>query len=156
MTHASGLEDVLPALEAVFGLVVQHPWLLAPMAVVLVACAVLSSPAGGSCDSRDPRRAFSAAERRAAFERAGLRCEHKSILWHRCTNTPTQGDHIYPWSRGGRTAMSNQQALCAFHNGRKSGSVPARMYILRLQWRRRSYFPGAESPRVEWRPGAAL
>jgi len=51
--------------------------------------------------------------------------------------------------------MSNQQALCPFHNSRKSGTVPTRMYILRLQWRRRHYFPEKASTRVEWRPGAA-
>ena len=49
--------------------------------------------------------------------------------------------------------MSNQRALCPFHNARKSGSVPSRMYILRLQWRRRRYFPGGASPRIEWRTG---
>lgn len=155
MKEAPILSGVLHELEAVLGALIQHPWLVAPVAVALLVCVVLASPAGGACTSPDPRRAFSAAERRAAFERAGLRCEHKSILWHRCTNTPTQGDHIYPWSRGGRTAMSNQQALCPFHNSRKSGSVPTRMYILLLQWRRRRYFPEGESPRVQWRPGAA-
>src|SRR5699024_4403465 len=88
-------------------------------------------------------------------EPAGLRCERKPLLCHRGTNTPTQGDHIYPWSKGGRTVMSNQQALCPFHNARKSGSVPSRMYILRLQWRRRRYFPGDVPTRVEWQAGAA-
>lgn len=156
MTETPTLSSVLQVLETVLGVIIQHPWLLAPAAVSLLVCVVLASPAGGACVSRDPRRSFSAAERRAAFERAGHRCEHKSVLWHRCTNTPTQGDHIFPWSRGGRTAMSNQQALCPFHNSRKSGSVPTRMYILRLQWRRRRYFPERESPRVQWRQGAAI
>lgn len=155
MMEAPLLSAVLHVLEVVLAVIVQHPWLLAPVAVTLLVCVVLASPAGGASDSRDPRRGFTVAERRAAFERAGLRCEHKAIFWHRCTNTPTQGDHIYPWSRGGRTAMSNQQALCPFHNSRKSGSVPTRMYILRLQWRRRRYFPEDVSPRVQWRPGAA-
>ncbi|GAA1491514.1 HNH endonuclease [Brachybacterium sacelli] len=156
MTEASVLSGALQVLEAVLGVIGQHPWLLAPIAVSLLVCVVLASPAGGACTSRDPRRGFTVAERRAAFERAGLRCEHKSILWHRCTNTPTQGDHIFPWSRGGWTARSNQQALCPFHNSRKSGAVPTRIYILRLQWRRRRYFPEGESPRIEWRPGAGL
>lgn len=155
MTTASMIHGALHVLETVLSALVQYPWLLAPVAALLLVCVVLASPAGGACASRDPRRGFSVAERRAAFERAGHRCEHKSILWHRCTNTPTQGDHIFPWSRGGRTAMSNQQALCPFHNSRKSGSVPTRMYILRLQWRRRRYFPKDVSPRVQWRPGAA-
>lgn len=156
MTGAPMLSGVLHMLEAVHGVIVQHPWLLAPVAIVLLVSMVLASPAGGGCGSRDPRRGFTVAERRAAFERARLRCEHKAIFWHRCTNTPTQGDHIYPWSRGGRTAMSNQQALCPFHNSRKSGTVPTRLYILRLQWRRRRYFPDEISPRIQWRPGAAF
>lgn len=156
MTEPSMLNDVLPVLEAVLGVIAQHPWLLAPIAIALIVCIVLGSPASGACESRDPRRGFTVAERRAAFERAGHRCEHKSILWHRCTNTPTQGDHIFPWSRGGRTAMSNQQALCPFHNSRKSGSVPTRLYILRLQWRRRRYYPDGVTARVQWRAGAAM
>ncbi|MDN5688250.1 MAG: HNH endonuclease [Brachybacterium sp.] len=148
-------EHALSLLAATISLIVDRPWILLPVAVVVLVCSVLDSPAGGACPSRDSRRAFTAAERREAFERAGLQCEHKSILWRRCTNTPTQGDHIYPWSKGGRTAMSNQQTLCPFHNSRKSGSVPTRMYILRLQQRRRRYFPDDTSPLVEWRPGAA-
>lgn len=147
---------VLQALETVLTVVTQHAWLLIPAAIVLLVGVVLASPAGGACESRDPRRGFTVAERRAAFERAGHRCEHKPLLWHRCTNTPTQGDHIFPWSRGGRTTMSNQQALCPFHNSRKSGTVPTRLYILRLQWRRCRYFPAGTSARVRWRAGAAF
>ena len=85
---------VVRALETVLHVIVQHPWLLIPIAIALLTGVVLASPAGGACESRDPRRGFTVTERRAAFERAGHRCEHKSILWHRCTNTPTQGDHI--------------------------------------------------------------
>src|SRR5699024_8150081 len=150
------IERVLSLLASTITLVLDHPWILLPAAAVTLVAIVLASPAGGASETRDPQRAFTAAERREAFERAGLRCEHKPLLWHRCTNTPTQGDHIYPWSKGGRTAMSNQQALCPFHNARKSGSVPTRMYIYRLQWRRRRYFPDGTSPQVEWRPGATL
>ncbi|MFI8778082.1 HNH endonuclease [Brachybacterium paraconglomeratum] len=153
MPATQAFTRALEVLQAALGAFTQHPWLLVPVAVTLLAGVVLASPAGGACESRDPRRGFTVAERREAFERAGHRCEHKALLWHRCTNTPTQGDHIFPWSRGGRTAMSNQQALCPFHNSRKSGTVPTRMYILRLQWRRRRYFPAGVTPRVHWRPG---
>lgn len=149
------IERTLSLMEATIGLILDHPWILLPVAVAVLVCIMLASPAGGATDSRDPRRVFTAAERREAFQRAGLQCEHKPILWSRCTNTPTQGDHIYPWSKGGRTAMSNQQALCPFHNARKSGSVPTRIYIYRLQLRRRRYFPDGTSPLIEWRPGTA-
>src|SRR5690625_517019 len=149
------IERVLSLVAVTVDVIVDHPWALVPVAVVVLVVIILASPAGGASASRDPQRLFTAAERREAFERAGLRCEHKPMLWHRCTNTPTQGDHIYPWSKGGRTVMSNQQALCPFHNARKSGSVPSRTYILRLQWRRRRYFPGDVPTRVEWQAGAA-
>ena len=144
MTSDHHLIRAFQALELVIDPVAGHPWLLAPLAVVVLAVLVLASPAGGASAARDPRRGFTITER----------CEHKPLLWHRCINTPTQGDHIFPWSRGGRTIMSNQQALCPFHNRRKSGTVPSRLYILRLQCRRRRYFPEGESPQVQWRVGA--
>lgn len=150
------IEQTLSLLASLAEVVLEHPWALVPLALAVLVGIVMTSPAGGACESRDPRRVFTSAERQEAFSRAGLRCEHKPLLWSRCTNTPTQGDHIYPWARGGRTAMSNQQALCAFHNNRKSGTVPTRMYIYRLQLRRRRYFPEEASPQVEWRSGAAL
>lgn len=148
--------QLLYAIVNLADLLTANPWPLVVLAAAALVVTILGAPAGGSSKYRDPKRMFTAAERMHAFTRAGLRCEHKSIFWSRCTNTPTQGDHIYPWSRGGRTAMSNQQALCAFHNNRKSGSVPSRAYIIRLQRRRRRYFPPGEDPRVEWRIGAAL
>ncbi|MCG7309690.1 HNH endonuclease [Brachybacterium sp. ACRRE] len=150
------MSELLRAAATAWNLLHDHPWLLAVAGAILLIVFVLRSPAGGACSSRDPRRTFTAAERAHAFQRAGMRCEHKSMFWVRCTNTATQGDHVFPWSQGGRTAMSNQQALCAFHNNRKSGAVPTRMYILRLQRRRRRYFPSGEQARIEWRPGAAL
>lgn len=134
----------------------DHPFVaLGVLGVLLVALAVAGAPAGRSTDYRDPKRTFSADERREAVRRAGGRCEHKHPLWSRCSNTPSQGDHIFPWSKGGATAMTNHQALCAFHNNRKSASVPTKMYVLRLERRRRRYFPVDVSPTIEWRPGAA-
>ena len=149
-------QSLLDGLGSVAAFVLEHPWSLLPLGALILALVLLAGPVGGGSDRRDPKRTFTAAERTQAFTRAGLRCEHKPLLWIRCTSTPTQGDHIYPWSRGGRTAMSNQQALCAFHNNRKSGTVPSRAYIIRLQRRRRRYFPPEESCRVEWRLAAAL
>lgn len=135
----------------------ENPVLLAPLGFVVVLALIAGSPAGRSHPTdRDPRRAFTADERRHSFEIAGHRCEHKNPLWMRCTNTPSQADHIFPWSKGGWTRPSNLQALCAFHNNRKSGSVPTKMYVWRLVWRRRRYFDQGDDPRVEWRSGAAF
>src|SRR5690625_7654206 len=85
------IDQVLSVLEAAVGVILDHPWSLVPIAIVVLVCTALASPAGGATDSRDPRRTFTAAERREAFERAGLRCEHKPLLWHRCANTPKIG-----------------------------------------------------------------
>lgn len=152
----SGIADALADLALRIGsAVVAHPESLIPVVVGCAVLIILVSPVSGSSPNRDPRRTFTSDERQRAFARAGWRCEHKNPLWMRCTNTPSQGDHIYPWSRGGRTAMSNHQALCAFHNNRKSGHVPSRLYVMALQMRRRRYFPEGESVLVEWREGAA-
>ena len=146
----------LGALGAFASAVVEHPALLAPIGAAILLIVFMGSPAGRSRPSdRDPRRGFTADERRHSFEIAGHRCEHKHPLWTRCTNTPSQADHVFPWSKGGWTRPSNLQALCAFHNNRKSGSVPTRMYVWRLVRRRRRYFPPDEDPHIEWRAGAA-
>lgn len=100
---------------------------------------------------KDPKRLFTHAERMRAFQRAGNRCEHKPLLWFRCSRAPTAGDHIYPHSRGGATVMSNCQALCRQHNSRKSDRPPSALYLARLERRRRSYFPPEEPVRVVWR-----
>ena len=98
----------------------------------------------------DPQRAFTQQQRLAVFARAGNQCEHKALFGRRCTTQAAQCDHIYPWSRGGATAMSNGQALCGPHNNRKSAWVPTRFYIWRLERRRCSYFPAGEDVKVRW------
>lgn len=102
--------------------------------------------------STAPRRAFTGAERRQGQVWSGGRCEHKHPLWWRCRRPAEHADHIFPWSRGGWTIMSNQQSLCRTHNLRKSDRVPSRWYILRLERRRRRYYPPGVSGRVNWRP----
>ena len=74
---------------------------------------------------RDPWRGFKFATRRAVMARAGGRCEAPMILaWGRCHDPATEVDHIYPWSRGGPSVVSNGQALCHAHNRRKSSLRP--------------------------------
>ena len=68
----------------------------------------------------DARRTFSRPEVRRVWERQGRVCTlcERSIpfdLMH--------GDHIHPWSKSGRTALENCQALCGSCNLRK-GSQP--------------------------------
>lgn len=61
-------------------------------------------------------RAFSDKQKREAYERQNGICvvcgKHFEI-------EEMAGDHIVPWSKGGRTVSDNCQMLCAFDNGSK-------------------------------------
>ena len=125
------------------------PWI----AGVLVVVALLALAALRSRDlapDRDPVRLFTPAQKLAARERCGGRCEHIGTFW-RCRAEGTAGDHIYPWSRGGRTIESNLQMLCTSHNSSKGAKVPSRRQIRRLERRRRRYFPPGADVKIRWR-----
>jgi 5-methylcytosine-specific restriction endonuclease McrA len=68
---------------------------------------------------RDPRRAFNATERIALFILAGGRCEICGVE----LGDDWEADHVDPHSRGGRTLITNGQALCTPCNRRKSNSI---------------------------------
>src|SRR4051812_10336433 len=73
-----------------------------------------------SQEGLDPRRMFSRAEVRRVWERQGRIC----VLCRRAIPFDLMhGDHIEPWSKGGRTSLENCQALCGSCNLRK-GSQP--------------------------------
>lgn len=147
----SSLGGFVQSVAALAHVPVWVAWVvLIGMGVVFVV-RVASAARNGRLPARDPKRAFTDAERMRAFRRAGNRCEHKPLLWFRCSAAPTTGDHIYPHSKGGATVLSNCQALCFRHNSRKSDRVPSRWEIARLERRRRSYFPVGEPVRVGWR-----
>lgn len=131
------------------------PWAVPAVVVVglFLLVAVVRKIRAGFAPQLDRQRLFTQAQRLRCFQRAGNRCEHKPLLGFRCREVPTQGDHIYPWSRGGATVMSNQAAMCRRHNAKKSNRIPSPLYVWRLERRRRSYFPLHEDPRVEWRIG---
>ncbi|MFD6093402.1 HNH endonuclease [Oerskovia sp. NPDC060338] len=147
----SALED-LPGRVLAFA--DAQPGLVAVVVLVLVVAVVgpllRPSPSRGDCD---PQRLFTPAQRHEGFARAQGRCEHVGSFGLRCSARPTHGDHVYPWSRGGATAMDNYQALCAVHNLRKGAKVPSAFYMWRLARRRRRYFPPGVPTRVEWRIG---
>jgi superfamily II DNA or RNA helicase len=68
----------------------------------------------------DPRRMFTRAEVRRVWERQGRVC----VLCERAIPFDLMhGDHVHPWSAGGRTILENCQALCGSCNLRK-GSQP--------------------------------
>ncbi|MCX6818524.1 MAG: HNH endonuclease [Candidatus Aenigmarchaeota archaeon] len=61
---------------------------------------------------RDTRRAFSQTQRNEIWDRqkgkcTGSHCGHKTLL-----RSATHYDHIIPWEKGGKTVVSNGQALC--------------------------------------------
>lgn len=109
--------------------------------LVLLTCPV---PGRGPrfLQRRDPWRRFKYQARRTVMARAGNRCEGAAFLaWGRCGDEATEADHVYPWSRGGPTIVSNGQALCSGHNRSKAAMRPAWWYLLSLERRRRTYFP---------------
>lgn len=89
----------------------------------------------------DPSRLFSAAQRAEGFARAGNRCELESFWFTRCRRAAHHGDHFHPWSKGGSTSMRNFVAACARCNTSKGSKVPGAWAKLRLEARRRRYFP---------------
>ena len=63
-------------------------------------------------------RAFTESQKRAAYERQEGVC---SVCKQRFTFEEMQGDHITPWSKGGKTVPENCKMLCAECNRRKGG-----------------------------------
>ena len=120
--------------------------LLPLVALLLILAVVLGAPMPGRGPGwfarRDPWRGFKYDARRIVLSRAGGQCEAAAfIAWGRCGHAADQVDHVYPWSKGGATVVSNGQALCASHNRNKANRTPAWWYLLLLEQRRRSYFP---------------
>ena len=125
----------------------------APLLIGLViVCFALACPLPGrgpGSQSRDPWRGFRFEARRVVLGRAGERCEGSIFLtWGRCRGAAEEADHIYPWSKGGATVVSNGQALCRRHNSSKSNRTPPWWYVLSLERRRRTYFPAGDDVRV--------
>ena len=131
------------------------PWILGIAVVVLVLASPLPGRGPGLFRRRDPWRGFKFEARRVVLARAGNRCEAALLLaWVRCQQPGREVDHIYPWSRGGATVVSNGQALCRSHNRSKSNLIPPWWYVLSLERRRRKYYPAGEDVRVSGSMGA--
>lgn len=67
-------------------------------------------------------RAFTEAQKRRAYERQGHKCPCcvKNGIDTEYAYNEMQGDHIIPWSQGGRTIDDNLQMLCQKCNNDKS------------------------------------
>jgi hypothetical protein len=142
-------ETLLPVTDA--GLLLDGLRPFVPILVLVgVLLLLLTSPMPGRGPRpflpRDAWRGFRFAARRTVLTRAGGRCESPMLLgWGRCRENATEVDHIYPWSKGGPTVVSNGQALCRRHNRRKSSLRPPWWYVLSLERRRAGYFlPGVD------------
>lgn len=130
-------------------------WLV-PVAVLLVMARFPMLGRGPNSSRRDVWRGFQYRARRTVFARAGDRCEGAGFLaWGRCAAAAVEVDHVFPWSRGGPTVVSNGQALCAAHNRSKGAMAPPWWYVLSLERRRRRYFPQGTDVRVTAVLGAA-
>jgi hypothetical protein len=123
-------------------------WLV-PGAIALAVLVFPMPRRGPNSSARDGWRLFAYAPRQTILVRAGGRCEGAAfIAWGRCSDPAVQVDHVFPWSRGGPTVVSNGQALCAGHNRSQGAMTPPWWYVLSLERRRRSYFPQGTDVRV--------
>nr|WP_246454533.1 HNH endonuclease signature motif containing protein [Leucobacter denitrificans] len=120
--------------------------------LVIVTIARFPPLGRGSWSSkRDPWRGYRFAARREVFERAGGRCEAAFfVIWGRCREDAVEADHVYPWSKGGATIVSNAQALCRTHNRSKGAITPPWWYVLGLERRRRTYVQTESTRCVRW------
>jgi hypothetical protein len=147
------MSSVLSALWS--GLAPHVPLLAVTVAAFLLLAAPLPGRGPRMFVGRDPWRSYRFSPRKTVMGRAGGRCEAALLLaWGRCHEVATEVDHVYPWSRGGPTIVSNGQALCRGHNRRKSNLRPPWWYLLALERRRARYFAPGVDVRVHGRMSA--
>lgn len=129
-------------LAVLFSFSLRHPT-AALLALSLFAFVVLMSAVARMSDTgtRDPQRSFTSSQRRLGADLAGGRCEMERFWWFRCTRDGAHGDHFFPWSRGGSSTMTNFVWACAPCNLSKGATVPTIWQKLRIEKRRRKYFP---------------
>lgn len=116
--------------------------------VAATGAIVLAIGAGRRRRWRDPERFFTWEQKQRLLHGAGHRCEHKRLLWWRCTaTTHLEADHVVPWSRGGPTQLWNGAVLCRRHNRLKSNVAPTALYRWLLVRRRRTSQRSHGAPR---------
>lgn len=145
------LHSVLHAASQVY---VREPALMT-LATIFVALSVMAKARAifWQQAARDPVRRFSRSDKSLIVGRAGNRCEHHGLILGRCRATQNlEADHVHPFSRGGRTAVANGQALCQGHNRRKGARIPWGWELKRLARHRTLYFPAGANTAVIRRP----
>lgn len=118
---------------------ISNPAVFAGAAIFLVI--IIFRVSGGRAAPKDPTRMFTANQRSEGFARAGGRCELESWAFIRCRKDAHHGDHHYPWSKGGATSMANFTAACVRCNTSKGAKLPGFFSTIRMEARRRKYFP---------------
>lgn len=142
MTSPTTITDSVTAfLEAIQALVTAHPVPFIVIAGLIVLISAGRAIARNRPVPTDPSRLFSGAQRNEGFGRAGGRCEMDGLFLFRCKAKAHHGDHHFPWSRGGSTSMTNFVAACARHNTSKGAKIPTAWATMRMETRRRKYFP---------------
>ena len=146
-----------PLIEALQYVLAEAPWLAVVIALLVVLGLVRAVRAViHGRHRRDAQRRFSSSQRALILSRAGHRCERRSWLYGRCTETDAlQADHVHPHSRGGATTVENGQALCRRHNKQKAARVPWNWELARLARQRQAYFPTGMETVVVRRPKTA-
>ena len=72
---------------------------------------------------KDRQRSFSQEQRYVIYMNSNKHCQ---LCEEHIRMENFHADHIYPWSRGGETSISNGQALCSDCNIRKSNGIEER------------------------------
>lgn len=136
-------------LGVVAGFLTAHPQVALVLfgCIAFIAVAVFLSSKIERSFTKDPQRMFTKDQRMAASARAGGQCEMEGFLWFRCKNPGGHADHFYPHTLGGASDMKNLVWSCPTCNLSKGAKVPTWGQKIRLERRRRKYFP--ESIQVE-------
>ncbi|MBG0738670.1 HNH endonuclease [Paeniglutamicibacter antarcticus] len=125
----------------VTALTTENPVPLVVAAAIVVLAYVGRAVARNRPVATDPSRLFSAVQRTEGFARAAGRCELEGFFFTRCKGKAHHGDHHFPWSKGGSTSMVNFVAACARCNTSKGAKIPTAWATMRMEARRRKYFP---------------
>lgn len=142
MISPTAITDALTGLAAQIPvLVTANPVPFAVIAGFFVLIYAARAAARNRPVATDPSRLFSDAQRNEGFARAGGRCELDGFFFTRCKGQAHHGDHHFPWSRGGSTSMTNFVAACARCNTSKGAKIPSAWATMRMEARRRKYFP---------------